>query len=98
MNDKPENKYTIDETLEVITYADVILEKLIAAKANDGKIDGGEIAASLAASAPEGVKALWGSWSVPKELGDLTPEETKTLLEASFPVVAKLFGLFVPTK
>lgn len=95
MNDK-ENKYGIEESKEIIAYVDAIADKLVEAKAGDGKIDGGEIAATLAATAPEGVKAVWGSWEAPKELGDLTEEERKELLDSTFPVILKIFGLFIP--
>ena len=94
--EKKVDKYGIMESMEIVTYADSVLNKLVEAKADDNKIDGGEVAAALAATAPEAVKAIWGSWDAPKELGELSDEEKQRLLDASFPVVLKLFGLFIP--
>ena len=46
--EKKVDKYGVMESMEIIAYADTILNKLAEAKANDNKIDGAELAAALA--------------------------------------------------
>lgn len=91
-------KIGIEESMDIIKYADALLDELAKHKADDGKIDTQEVFQTLSATAPEAVNAVVGSWSVPKELADLDAAESSKLLEASFPLVLKLVGMFTGVK
>ena len=88
-------KLGIKESLEMVRFAEQVIEELAKHKMDDGKITVEEIVQTLSTTASSGVKAIWGSWQIGKELADLTEEERKTLLDETFPVILKLVGVIV---
>lgn len=93
-----ENKIGINESLDVIRFFDAVVNEIIRAKQNDGKIETQEIIQALLASAPAGVQAAWQSWLITKELGELSPEEKQQLIDAAFPIILKAVQIFIPIK
>jgi len=88
-------KLGIDETMDVVAFADKLVSKLAEAKADDGKIDSGEVAGALLTSTPAGLAAYVGCGDITDELKDLDDEERAKLLNAVLPVIQKLVGMFV---
>lgn len=89
-------KHGINECMDVVNYAEALVAQLHAKKADDGKIDGAEIAGALTTTAPAGIKAIWGAGDIPAELGDLSDEEKEKLVNKAMPVLINLVKLFVP--
>lgn len=85
----------IKETREVISFLKVYAEELIEKQEDDGMIDGAEALASLFGQKDAALKAVLGSWEVPKELQDLDDEEKETLLAESLDLVGVLAELFL---
>jgi len=90
-----EKKTGIEESMDVIKFADALLDELGKHKADDGKIDTTEVFQTVGATMDEAVRAVVGSWKIGDELKDLDEDERKQLLDTSWPVVMKLIGLFV---
>ena len=89
-----EKKLTIEETLDVYDYADVVVKKLAEHKADDGKIDGGEITSTLVSTVPSAVKAIVGAGDVSAELKDLDNEELMILATRGAALAQALVALF----
>lgn len=90
-----ENKYGIEETMDLVEFADKLVSSLKAHKDDDGKIDGAEIASTLVSSAPAAISAMVGASDISAELKDLTDEERQKLIAAVMPVLQNLVGMFV---
>jgi len=90
-----EKKIGIDETMDAINFAEKIVTKLAAAKADDGKIDSGEIASALISVTPAGIAAFVGSGKIDDELKDLDDEERAKIISSSLAVIKQLVGMFV---
>jgi hypothetical protein len=88
-------KLGIEETLDVVKFADKLVGKLADAKADDGKIDSGEVAGALLTSTPAGLAAYVGCGDITEELKDLDDAERSKLLAEALPVIQKLVGMFV---
>ena len=89
-----ENKMGIEESKDVIEFAELLIDKLIEHKADDGKIDMAEFAFTAVESAPAAVAALVGAGDIPAELKDLSDEERDELIAMALPVLKKLIGMF----
>jgi len=96
MSEEKKDQYPIDDSLDVIKYAGAVVKGLAEAKADDGKIDSGEVIGVATATLPEATSAVIGSWNVPKELGELSDQEKNQLLAAGMPVILELVKLFAP--
>lgn len=97
MSDKEqENKHGIDETMDVLEYLDAVSVELQKHKADDGKIDAGEIRETAISTMREGWSAAWGASDIPLEMGDRSPEETKQLLDKALPILKRLAETFSP--
>lgn len=88
------NAYGIEETMDLVEFADKIVKSLAAHKADDGKIDGAEIASTLVSAAPAAISAMVGSGDISDELADLSDEEREQLIQAAMPVLMALAGMF----
>ena len=89
------DKHGIEETMDLVAFAEKVVESLIAHKADDGKIDGGEIASTLVTSTPAAIAAMVGAGKIDDELKDLSDEEKDKLIAAAMPVLLKMVGMFV---
>jgi len=67
-------------------------------KPDDGKIDGAEIGAALAATASDAIKAIWGAGEISAEMKDLTDAERTELVDMAMPVLLRMVQLFAPEK
>ena len=91
-----ENRIGIEETRDLLEYAEKIVDKMLEAKSDDGKISKSEIISAVISTAPAGIQAFSGVDEVVEELKELSPEEQKEVVEKSILVVKKLIGLFMP--
>jgi len=91
-----EQKHGIDESMDVVNYASAVAKELQKHYGDDGKIDASEIRSTLASTATAGMGAVWGSWDVPAELGELSAEEKDKLLAASFNTLMQIARIFAP--
>jgi len=89
-------QYGIDETMDLVEFAAKIVGSLAGHKADDGKIDGAEIASTLVTSTPAGISAMVGAGDISAELKDLDDAEREKLLGAAMPVLMELVKMFVP--
>lgn len=87
-------KYGIEETMDLVEFCDKIVTSLAAHKADDGTIDGTEIATTMVKAAPAAISAMVGAGDISKELKDLSNEEREKLVDASMPVLLKLVAMF----
>ncbi len=94
--EKTQVKHPITETTDILVAADKVLKELKEHKSDDGKLDTLEIVTALKDSSMALMQAAWGSWNVPKEMGDLSEEEAKKLLGIAIPVVWGFVELFMP--
>ena len=90
-----DGQYGIEETKDLIAFAEKIIDSLAAHKADDGTIDGSEIASTLVTTAPAAISAMVGAGDISKELKDLSDEERSALIAQALPVLQKLVGMFV---
>ena len=88
-------KYGIKETMDYIEYADAVVDKIVEAKQDDGKINTSEIIGAIMSTTPEAIKAMIGSDDVDNEMADLDPAEKEKLLNASMAALKKLVRAFV---
>jgi len=93
MSDKKKH-LGIEETLDIFDYADVVLEKLVYHKSDDGKIDGGEITSTMVTTVPDAVQAIIGAGDVQAELKDLDKEELITIANRGAKLAQCLVALF----
>ena len=91
-------KKGIEETKDMLNYADAILDELYKAKQADGSLSTTDIIAAVANTAAKGVDAAWGAWEIPKEIKDLDEEEKKQLLDMCFPIIVKFVMFFKPSE
>jgi len=91
-----DGQYGIDETMDLVEFAAKLVESLAAHKADDGRIDGAEIASTLVSSTPAGISAMVGAGDIDDELKDLSDEEKEKLISAAMPVLMGLVKMFVP--
>ena len=85
-----DGQYGIEETKDLIAFAEKIIDSLAA-----HKIDGSEIASTLVTTAPAAISAMVGAGDISKELKDLSDEERSALIAQALPVLQKLVGMFV---
>lgn len=83
----------VKESLELLEYAEKLVDKLVEHKSDDGKIDMGEWVDAVLSSAPEGAKAFSGVGLVPAELKDLDQEEARLLAVKGSQVAMKVMKL-----
>ena len=91
-------KMGISESLDVINYADALVKGLAANRNAAGQIDTADVVKTVIQTSPDAIKAVVGSWDIPKEVGDLDETEKKQLLDAAMALVFSVVGLFVPAK
>jgi len=89
-----ENKLDISEAMDVIGYAQTVVQHLADARADDGQISKSEIFMTFIQTAPAAVQAIVGADKIDDELKDLTEDEKTKLLLASFQVVKTLSGIW----
>lgn len=94
--EKKEQEHGIEESLDMVRYAGAVVKQLTEHKADDGKIDWGEVIQTAVSTMPEGAAAVLGSWNIPAELSDLDAEEKDRLLAEGLPVLMALAKLFLP--
>lgn len=91
------DEYGIEETMDLVEFATKLVESLAAHKADDGTIDGAEIASTMVSIMPAGISALVGAGDINKELKELSDEEREKLIAAAMPVLMALVKMFVPS-
>jgi len=82
-----DNKYGIEETLDMIAYFQSLADEMLEKKKDDGKISLGELITSLMTSAPDAFPAIIGVDKIDDELMELSEEERKTVLKSLLTVV-----------
>lgn len=83
----------VKNSKEMLVFVDGIVDGMIEAKADDGKISKFEIAKVTLENLPAGIKALMGADKIDDELKELSPEERDELLGMAMPILKKLAGL-----
>lgn len=89
-------KYDIKETLEVKTFVVTLMEKLSAAKSDDGKISTAEWLSTAVQSAPSAVKAFMGANLIDEEMKDLDDSEKTELAKAGLEIMQSVLKVFAP--
>lgn len=89
-----ENKLGIDETMDVIAFAQSVVADMVAAKADDGELSTGEMIQAAMKNAPSGLRAFAGSSDIDNELSDLTEEERERVVKEAMKVVQTFSQLF----
>lgn len=88
-------KYGIEESMDLVEFVGKVVDSLAEHKADDGKIDGGEIASTLVGSTPKAIAAMVGAGQISDELKDLSDEERAKLVDAAMPILLKMAGMFI---
>lgn len=87
-------EYGIEETMDVLAWIQGMADRMLLAKLDDGEIDTKEIVAALMAEAPGALSAFVGASDIDNELGNLSEDERKKVLEASMRIVQTFGSLF----
>lgn len=91
-------KRGIEESMDVLEFADVLFLKMHEAKDDDGKIDTMEVVSMLVSTMPESIGAFVGADEIDDELKDLDKEEKDVLLKKAMEVVRNAVSLFAGKK
>jgi len=88
------NKIGIKETMEMVEFADYVVDKLSQALDEDGKIDIKDVMSMVLDAPDKTFSSIWGSWEIADELADLDESETLELIMKVFPVIKKIVAIF----
>lgn len=89
-----QKKLGINDTKEAIIYAKAVVDSLLKAKSDDGKISKADVLSTLTVTLPEAISAVAGSWNIPAEVKDLDADEKNELLALMLPVVLDIAKFF----
>lgn len=90
-----EQKHGIEESMDVLEFADALFLKMHEAKDDDGKIGTMEVVSMMISTMPESISAVSGSGDIDDELKELSQEERDLLLKKAMSVVRNAVSLFV---
>lgn len=90
-----EQKHGIEESMDVLEFADALFLKMHEAKSDDGKISTMEVVSMMISTMPESISAASGSGDIDDELKELSQEERDLLLKKAMSVVRNAVSLFV---
>lgn len=91
-----EDKFGIEQTKDIIAFAQAVVTELQDHLEDDGKIDGSEIAQTLLKSVPEGISAMAGIGEIKDEMNNLTENERAELWDRTYPILVQLAEIFMP--
>ena len=87
-------KKGIDETMDVVKFADAVVNDIEEHIGDDGKIDTLELTETVIGNIPEAVRAWVGKDKISDELKDLDKDEAIIIATESAKVIQKLVKLF----